>query len=41
MGLTGPGNGPLAREQFLGPGRNGAIRLDRVPEFDMIFYVGD
>jgi hypothetical protein len=23
------------------PAGAGAIRLDRVPEFDMIFYVGD
>ena len=41
MGLTGPGNGPLTRVRFPGPAGAGPIRLDRGPEFDMIFYVGD
>ena len=41
MGLTGPGNGSPTRAQFLAQPAPVAIRLDRVPEFDMIFYVGD
>jgi hypothetical protein len=41
VGLTGPDNAPLTREEILGPGGAAPIRLDRVPEFDMIFYVGD
>jgi hypothetical protein len=41
MGLTGPDNDPLTRAQILGIGGAAPIRLDRVPEFDMIFYVGD
>jgi hypothetical protein len=41
MGLTGAGYRPLDREQILGRGGAAPIRLDRGPESDMIFYVGD
>ena len=41
MGLTGPDNGSPTRLRFPGAPGAGPIRLDRVPEFDMIFFVGD